>query len=90
MEERKQRVSVQVAGKTYNLVSTDSPEHMRRVAELVDRRVRETELATGLPEDRALALTCLNLADELVKAKDESLEMRRRMQKMMAEKGDRA
>ena len=80
MEERKQRVSVQVAGKTYNLVSTDLPEHMRRVAELVDRRLKEMEIATGLPENQVMALTCFNLADELLKAKDEITTMKRRAQ----------
>ena len=83
----KQKETVRVAGRNYTLVSTDGPEYMKRVAEMVDRRLKETEYATGLPENQVMALTCFNLADELLKARDEALEMKRRMLRMTAEKG---
>ena len=82
----KQKITVRVAGKNYNLVSADTPDYMRRVAALVDRRLKETELVTGLPGSQAMALTCFNLADELLKAKDENTELKRRMQQMLAER----
>ncbi len=74
----KQKITVRVAGKNYTLVSSDPPEYVRRVAALVDRRLKEMELATGLPEGQVMALTCFNLADELLKSKDENLTMKRR------------
>ncbi len=74
----KQKITVRVAGKSYTLVSSDPPEHMRRVAELVDRNLREMEIASGLPAMQVLTLTCLNLQDQLVKAQDEIRELRRR------------
>ena len=80
----KQKISVRVAGKTYNLVSSDPPEHIRRVAAMVDRRLNEMEIASGLPQQQAMALTCFNLVDELIKAKDENTELKRRMQQMQA------
>ena len=76
----KQKVTVRVAGKNYTLVSADDPEYLRRVAALVDRRLKEMETATGMPAQQVMALTCFNLADELLKAKDENTELRRRMQ----------
>ena len=80
----KQKMTVTVAGKPYTLVSSESPEYMRRVAAMVDRRLKEMELSTGLPGQQAMALTCFNLADELLKARDEITAMRRRMQAMEA------
>jgi len=79
----KQSMTVRVAGKNYNLVSSDPPEHVKRVAELVDRRIREMELASGLPTAQVMTLCCLNMADELIKAQDEVTELKRRMQEMM-------
>ena len=76
----KQKITVRVAGKNYTLVSSDPPEYVRRVAALVDRRLKEMEIATGLPENQVMALTCFNLADELLKAKDEITDLKRRMQ----------
>ena len=76
----KQKITVRVAGKNYTLVSSDSPDYLRRVAALVDRRLKETELATGMPAYQGMALTCFNLADELLKARDENTELKRRLQ----------
>ncbi len=82
----KQRVTVRVAGKSYTLVSLDSPEYLKRVAALVDRRLQEMEITSHLPHQQATELTCFNLADELLKAKDENTELKRRMQQMLAER----
>ena len=68
-----------MAGKSYTLVSSDPPEHVRRVAELVDRRLREMEIASGLPSQQVLTLTCLNMQDQLVKAQDEIQALKRRL-----------
>ncbi len=73
----KQKTTVMVAGKEYTLVSSDSPEYMRRVAAYADRKLRETAAATRLPGPQANALTALNLADELMKAQDENQRLRR-------------
>ncbi len=75
----KQKITVRVAGKAYTLVSSDPPEHVRRVAELVDRRLREMEIASGLPSQQVLTLTCLNMQDQLVKAQDEIQALKRRL-----------
>ena len=76
----KQKISVRVAGKGYNLVSSDPPEYVRRVAEYVDRKLNETSAAANLPSAQTAILTCFNLADELMKAQDENTLLRRRLE----------
>ena len=73
----KQKITVTVAGKNYTLVSNDSPEFVRRVAAFVDRKLNETTAVTNLPSGQAAVLTCFNLAEELLKAQDENLILRR-------------
>ena len=73
----KQRVTVSVAGKTYTLVSSDPPEYVKRIAEYVDRKLRETAAATNLPSAQAAVLACFNMAEELMKAQDENRVLRR-------------
>ncbi|MBQ6382232.1 MAG: cell division protein ZapA [Clostridia bacterium] len=78
----KKRITVNVAGKSWSLVSSDPPEHVRRVAEYVDRRLSETAAVTNLPSAQTALLTCFNLADELMKAQDENNLLRRQMEAM--------
>ena len=75
----KQKTTVMVAGREYTLVSSDSPDYVRRVAAYTDRRLRETALASRLPGAQAAALTALNLADELIKAQEENRRLRQRL-----------
>lgn len=82
----KQKISVRVDGKNYTLVSSDPPEYVRRVAALVDRRLQELEIAAGMSSQQAAVLVCFNLADELLKSRDENTALKKRMQQMMAEK----
>ncbi len=85
----KQKISVRVAGKNYTLVSSDPPDHVRRVAALVDRKLSEMELVSGMAAQQASVLTCFNLADELLKARDENTELKRRLQQTQAERTGR-
>ncbi len=78
----KQKTAVRVAGKEYTLVSSDSPEHLSRVANYVDRRIMETAYATRLNKESAAVLVCLNIADELMKAHDENARLRRELNRL--------
>ena len=82
----KQKITVRVAGRPYTLVSSDPPEHVRRVAELVNRQLHEMEIVSGLPAQQVMTLTCLNLEDQLVKAQDEIRELKRRLMEQAGEK----
>ncbi len=76
----KQKMTVTVAGKPYTLVSADPPEHVKRVAEYVDRELSETASATNLPSAQAAVLTCFRLAEDLLKAQDENRMLLRRLE----------
>ncbi|MBQ8554968.1 MAG: cell division protein ZapA [Clostridia bacterium] len=78
----KQKVTVRVAGKEYTLVSSDSPEHLNRVAAYVDRQMTETSFATRLPAANVAVLVSLNIADELMKAHDENARLRRELKEI--------
>jgi len=73
----KQRMTVRVAGKEYALVTSDSPEHLSRVATYVDRQISETTFATRQSKETAAVLVAMNIADELMKAQDENSRLRR-------------
>ena len=78
----KQKITVTVAGKPYTLVSTDPPEHVRRVAAYVDRQLSETASATNLPSTQAAVLTCFRMAEELLRAQDENRMLLARLEKV--------
>ncbi len=68
-------VEVNIFGKSYRVLATKDPEHIRKVAELVDRKMRE--IAEKLPDasQQAIAvLAGLNLADECCSLQDDVAE----------------
>ena len=75
----KQKTTVRVAGKDYALVSTDSSEHLNRVAAYVDRQMTETMRSGRILANTAAVLTALNLADDLMRAQDEVNRLRREL-----------
>lgn len=81
MEERRDRITVQIAGKAYTFVGRDSEseEKIRRVAILVDRRITEQIRVSNLDQPRAAVLTAMNLAEELIDAQDENTRLRREL-----------
>ena len=78
----KQKITVTVAGKPYTLVSSDPPEHVKRVAAYVDRTLSETSSVTNLPSSQAAVLTCFRMAEELLKAQDENRMLQRRLEEL--------
>ena len=63
----KQKMTVRVAGREYALVTSDSPEHLTRVAAYVDRQISETIFATRQPRETVAVLVAMNITDELMK-----------------------
>ena len=82
---QKNKTVVTVRGKEYTLVGTESVEYMQRVAGYVDRRMNEISFSNYLSEDRLMTLTAINIADELLKSKDEVNMMRREMAQLRQE-----
>ncbi len=78
----KKKMTVTVAGKPYTLVSSDPPDHVRRVAAYVDRQLSETASVTNMTSAQTAVLTCFHLAEDLLKAQDENRMLKRRLEEM--------
>ena len=72
----KKRVTIRVAGKDYNMTSSDSEAYVRRVASYVDRKINDLSLATRLPMTDLAVLTAITIADYAFKAHDELTRLR--------------
>jgi cell division protein ZapA len=75
----KNKAVVSVHGREYTIVGSEPPEYMQRVAAYVDRRMSELSFSSYLSDERLMALTALNLADELLKSKDEVSAIRKEL-----------
>lgn len=71
------RVRVFIHGSEYTLRSSiDSPEHLRTIAMLVDRKMNEVAgHVTHMDERRIAVLAALNMAEELVKLRADYEEL---------------
>lgn len=61
------KVTVTIAGVSYNLVSEEDTAYMEKVAAHVDEKLRELD-GSGISTTEAGVLTALNIADEYYKA----------------------
>ena len=77
MEREKTRVTVHIAGKDYTIASYDTPEHVNRVADFVDRKMNELNLVTHLPSSQLAVLAAVNATDDMLKSRDEIDRLRR-------------
>ena len=75
----KNKTTVTICGQDYTMVGVESPEHIKRVAIYVDRKMEETMLTYRLSQPMAAVLTALNLADELMQAQDENTRLRKEL-----------
>ncbi|UCG38130.1 MAG: cell division protein ZapA [bacterium] len=77
------RVDVEIFGKVYTVRGDKDPEYVRRVAEFVDRKMREISQVTDtVSTSRIAILACLNIADELMSMLEESEQLRTRMKEL--------
>ncbi len=76
----KNKVTIKIMDREYTLVSEDSREHMQRVSNYVDDKMRETfESNKKLSLSMVGVLTALNIADEYFKVLDEKQELDKRI-----------
>ena len=77
------RVDVEIFVNVYTVRDEKDPEYVRRVAEFVDRKMREIAQVTDtVSTSRIAILASLNIADELMTMLEESEELKARMRKM--------
>jgi len=77
------RVDVEIFGKVYTVRGEKDPDYVRRVAEFVDRKMREIAQVTDtVSTSRIAILACLNIADELMGMLEESEELKIRLKNL--------
>ncbi|MGV3243706.1 cell division protein ZapA [Staphylococcus sp. 11261D007BR] len=83
MGEFKNRINVTINDQNYTIVGEDDPEHIRYVADLVDRKI--TDLGrrnAGLDSVRKSVLTAVNVMHELVLLEEENARLREEIQRL--------
>ncbi len=84
------RVDVEIFGKVYTVRGEKDVEYVRRVAEYVDRKMREISQVTDtVSTSRIAILAALNIADEYFDLREETDEFESRM-KNLSRKIDKA
>lgn len=84
-------IAVNIAGKRYTLNQHENPEHIKQIADLTDRRIRETRVANPLlSREEAAVSAALSIADELVKANQEILRLRKQQRGKQTGASDKA
>ncbi|MEW6725018.1 MAG: cell division protein ZapA [Bacillota bacterium] len=72
MPDDRNRVAVTIYGEEYTLKSSASQEYVLKLAELVDRKMREVgEANPKLGISRVAVMAALRLADDLLRLRDE-------------------
>jgi len=75
---------VHIFNREYNLRTNENEDYLRGIAGYVERRVRE--IASSAPQkskEEVSILTCLNIADELHRARDKNKKAKQRIQQLM-------
>ncbi len=75
----KNKTTVRILGRDYTIVGSDAPEHIKRVAVYVDRKMEELQLTSHMPPQMVAVLTAMNIADDLLKAQDENTRLRQEL-----------
>lgn len=70
----KSRITVMIMGEEYILKGSSTPEQMQRVGQYVDKLMKSlSEKNIQMSKHKVAILAALNLADELLKLKEEKL-----------------
>jgi len=78
------KVTVTIAGVSYNLVSEEYTDYMEKVAAHVDEKVRELD-GSGISTTEAGVLAALNIADEYYKALATGEHLRAQIKELLEE-----
>ncbi len=80
-----QGTPVQIFGQVYRLKSQEDPDRVRRLAELVDRKMNNIADRGGSADNyRVAVLAALELAEELTRQRETRVEMQRRVESTSA------
>ena len=76
---KKNKVVIHLMGRDYTLLSDQQPEKVQRVARYVDRKMRAVAITTRAGDAMVPMLTAMMLADELFRAQDENVRLKREL-----------
>ena len=71
--------TLRIAGRDYTVPSADAPEHVRRTAVYMDRKIAEMATSGFVNRETAAVLAGLTVADELLTAQDDNTRLRREL-----------
>ena len=84
-------VTVQVAGKSYQLTGIEEKEHFELLADMTNRRINETARQNpSLNAEACAVAACFSLADELIKAQALATRLRRQLEDQQKDPLDEA
>ena len=66
-------------GREYALLTQEEPAQVQRMARYVDRRLREAAITSRAGDATVWALTSMTLADELFRAQDENVRLKKEL-----------
>ena len=79
------KYTLRIAGRDYTITSSDPPEHVRRVAVYMDRKIAEMGSAGFVNRESAAVIAGLTVADELLTAQDDNTRLRRELMRARQE-----
>ena len=81
---KKNKVSVRLMGRDYSLLTDQPPERVQTVARYIDRKMRELQITSRVPETVLPMLTSLTIGDELFSAQQENMRLKRELAALSA------
>ena len=82
---KKNKVVIHLMGHDYALLTDQAPEQVQREAKYVDRKLREVAITTRAGDSMVATLTAMTIADELFRAQDENVRLKKELAKLQAE-----
>ena len=82
---KKNKVVIHLLGHDYSLLTEQTPEQVQRVARYVDRKLREVAITTRASDSMVATLTTMTIADELFRAQDENVRLKKELANLQAE-----
>ncbi|KAA9023192.1 cell division protein ZapA [Niallia endozanthoxylica] len=68
---KKNRITVDIYGVQYVVIGTESPRHIRRVASVVDEKMREiNSMNPSLGTNKLAVLTAMNIVNDYLQLKE--------------------
>ena len=64
------RVTVNIAGQAYTILSEDDENHIKKVADIVDKEIEAILRAANISQMEAAVLAACNIADSKIKTND--------------------